>query len=182
MLPIRTIRPLPVVPGLLVVLLTACAGDSGVSPQPDHRLDVSSDDLEQGARVPVRFTCEGDDVAPHLAWGNPPEGTVEVVVIVDDPDAPGGTFTHWTVWGLEPGDELPGGMSDGAVEGRNDFGSVGYRGPCPPPGDEPHRYRFRVLAVDRPLGLDEGAPPVDVAAALEGHVLGEGVLEARFGR
>lgn len=166
--------------------LAGCGGGDGageVDVDGEATMEVSSSDLVTGATVPVRFTCDGEDARPALAWGEPPDGTTEVVVVVDDPDAPGGTFTHWTVWGLDPADtpigsSLPG----GAIEGTNGFGSVGWRGPCPPRGADPHRYRFRVLAVDTPVGLSSGATPDAVDRAIRGHVLAEGHLIATYSR
>lgn len=175
-----------VVAGSLVPLLatTACAsGGGGAVDDVDAEatVKVHSDDLQQAGDVPIQFTCDGDDVAPALAWSELPDATEEVVVVVDDPDAPGGTFTHWTVWGLAPSDSLEAVVPAHAVEGTNGFGTVGYRGPCPPRGDSPHRYRFRVLALDTKLDLEDGARSDVLADAIDGHVLGEGVLEATFG-
>lgn len=184
----RAIRFLPVGPVLVAVLAvtvaSACTGgDDGDAGDVDAEasMQVHSDTLPSRGRVPERFTCEGEDVAPDLSWGEAPDGTREVVVVVDDPDAPRGTFTHWTVWGLAPSDSLADGVPAGAVEGRNDFGSVGYRGPCPPPG-APHRYRFRVFAVDTPVGLETGATATRLHEAMASHVLAEGRREAMFGR
>lgn len=166
-----------------VLLAASCGGDGAVEVGAPRTITVASDDLRDGDLVPVRFTCDGDDVPPELGWEGLPEDTVEVVVVVDDPDAPGGTFAHWTVWGLAgSGGAVAGPLPSSAVEGANDFGTVGYRGPCPPPGDEPHGYRFRVLAVDAPLTVESGAAPEVVAEALDGHVLAEGVLRATYAR
>lgn len=166
-------------------MVSAGCGGGGASPlgevDPEASVEVRSDDLQDSGEVPVQFTCEGEDVPPSLTWSGLPDGTEEVAVVVDDPDAPGGTFTHWTVWGLTSADSLEHDVPEHAVEGTNDFGRSGYGGPCPPPGD-PHRYRFRVLALDTTVALESGAPPSALAEAIDGHVLGEGVLEATFGR
>lgn len=114
---------------------------------------LSSSAFSPGQPIPARHTCEGEDRSPPLEWSNPPEGTRALALIVDDPDAPGGTFTHWLAWGIDP---AAGGLGEGErapAEGRNDFGSVGYRGPCPPPGHGRHRYRFRLFALDAGLEL-----------------------------
>lgn len=146
-------------------------------------IEVTSADLQAGGTVPARFTCDGEDAVPALAWSGLPDGTLEVVVVVDDPDAPRGTFTHWTVWGLAPGDTPLGSpLPEHAVEGRTSFGRVGYGGPCPPRGDQPHRYRFRVFAMGVGVDLPGGASPDDLAAAMEDHVLGLGELEVTYGR
>lgn len=154
----------------------AGAGDGGT-------LAVSSTAFEDGDEIPVEFTCDGDDAVPDLTWTEVPADTVEAVVVVDDPDAPGGTFTHWTVWGLQP-DAAPidGDLPPGAVEGTNDFGQVGYRGPCPPVGDGPHRYRFRVVALGSPLNLPRGATPAQLSDAMSGHVLARGQVQATYAR
>jgi len=128
-------------------------------------LALSSDAFEHGTAIPRRHTCEGEDLSPPLRWEGVPDGTRSLALICDDPDAPSGTFTHWVAWGIDPTE----GLAEGAaapVEGSNGFGSVGYRGPCPPPGHGPHRYFFRLYALD-------AAPEVEPAAgreALEGEI------------
>ncbi|PEN14961.1 YbhB/YbcL family Raf kinase inhibitor-like protein [Longibacter salinarum] len=129
------------------------------------------------------FTCEGSNVSPALEWNGVPDGTKSQTLILEDPDAPRRTFTHWVLFNV-PGDttRLPRGLdvktafpkSDPAPrEGRNDFGNVGYGGPCPPPGDGPHRYIFRLFAVDTTLELDEGVSNDAVMQAMDGHILAE---------
>lgn len=171
--------------GAVGAMVSAGCGDGGASPldevDDEVTVEVRSDDLQDGGEVPVQFTCDGEDVPPSLIWSGLPDETEEVAVVVDDPDAPGGTFTHWTVWGLTPADSLRDDVPEHAVEGNNDFGRSGYGGPCPPPG-EPHQYRFRVLALDTMVALESGAPPSALAEAIDGYVVGEGVLEATFGR
>lgn len=146
-------------------------------------MNVTSSAISEGSGIPVRFTCDGEDVPPALAWSQTPGEAAAIAVVVDDPDAPGGTFTHWTVWGLRPDDTpLEGELPAGAVEGTNDFREVGYRGPCPPGGDPAHTYRFRVLALRSPLELPRGAGPDEVAAAVEDRLVAEGRLTATYGR
>jgi Raf kinase inhibitor-like YbhB/YbcL family protein len=143
---------------------------------------LTSSAFDDGQEIPSRHSCEGDDLSPPLSWSGVPQGTRSLALIVDDPDAPGGTFTHWLAWGLEP---ASGGIGEGevaAVEGRNDFGTVEYRGPCPPPGHGPHRYFFRLHAVDADIGLEPGADKQDLERALEGHVLGSAGLIGRYER
>ncbi len=135
-----------------------------------------------GQPIPRRHTCEGEDLSPDLAWSAPPEGSRSLALIVDDPDAPGGTFTHWLAWGLEPG---AGGLAEGEggpVEGRNDFGTTGYRGPCTPPGHGPHRYFFRLHAIDAELDLPAGAGKRELERALDGHVLAVAELVGTYER
>jgi Raf kinase inhibitor-like YbhB/YbcL family protein len=143
---------------------------------------LTSSAFEDGEGIPQRHTCEGDDLSPPLAWSGASEGTRSLALIMDDPDAPVGTFTHWFAWGIEPGS---GALPEGAaapVEGRNDFGSVGYRGPCPPPGHGPHRYFFRLHALDADLELEAGAGREDLERAVEGHVLAVAELMGRYER
>lgn len=182
----RDPHPALVVASVAVVLAVTACGRTGGDPDVDEQeatVEVGSPDLADQGTVPVQFTCDGADSMPAIAWTNLPDDTVEVAIVVDDPDAPNGTFTHWTAWGIDPGDTpLAEDLPRPTVQGTNDFGSVGWRGPCPPPGDDPHRYRFRVFALDAPLRLDEGASPDEVASAMDGHVLGEGLLTATYAR
>lgn len=183
-MPRATSTPLPITGLLAITLLaTGCGSPETSVPSSDGSIEVTSDDIGPDAAIPTEFTCEGSEEQPHLAWSEPPEAAVELVVIMDDPDAPTGTFTHWTVWGLEPeAGELTDTLPEGAIEGNHDFARAGYLGPCPPQGDDPHEYRFRVVAVGEPVDLPEGARPDELAEAMEEHVVGTGVLTAPFGR
>jgi Raf kinase inhibitor-like YbhB/YbcL family protein len=141
---------------------------------------LTSAAFEDGKEIPRRHTCEGDDLSPPLSWSGVPDGTRSLALIVDDPDAPARSFTHWLAWAIEPGS---GALREAApVEGRNDFGTVGYRGPCPPPGHGPHRYFFRLHALDVDLELARGAGKPDLERALEGHVLRLAELIGRYER
>ena len=144
--------------------------------------------FEQGGQIPRRHTCDGEDLSPPLRWDGVPEGAASLALVVDDPDAPRGTWVHWVLYDLEPtldglaegvpGDEvLPG----GARQGRNDFRRVGYGGPCPPP-DGAHRYVFTLHALARRLGLAAGATKGALLAAMEGGVLGSGRLIGTYRR
>ncbi|SRR6266545_7503593 len=117
---------------------------------------LSSSAFEHEQPIPARYTCEGEDVSPTLAWSGVPKEARSLALIVDDPDAPRGTFTHWLAWGLDP---RAAGLAEGEApfEGRNDFGVTGYRGPCPPPGHGRHRYVFRLFALGDELELAAGA-------------------------
>lgn len=150
-------------------------------------ITVTSPSFAEGGSVPVDNTCDGKELLPELVFSSPPEGTRSLLVVVDDPDASGGVFTHMIAFDVAPyvhklpsGAELTG-AGDRARFGLNDLRAAHYSGPCPPRG-EVHRYRFRVLALDTTLGLPEGAPRERIDAAIDGHVLGEGVLTATFGR
>jgi Raf kinase inhibitor-like YbhB/YbcL family protein len=144
--------------------------------------DLRSTAFEHGAAIPRRHTCEGEDLSPPLQWSDPPEGTRALALVCDDPDAPGGTFTHWLAWGIDPG---AGGLGEAEAaphEGENDFGSTGYRGPCPPPGHGPHRYFFRLHALDGELELEQGAARADVERAIREHDLGSAELMGTYER
>lgn len=151
---------------------------------------LTSPAFETGAVIPTRHTCDGDDVSPALHWEGAPEGAAAFALIVDDPDAPGGTFVHWVLYDL-PGhaSELPEDVGPSprldhlgeALQGENDFGEIGYRGPCPPRGG-PHRYVFRLYALDTLLGLEPRARRDEVDRAIEGHVLGAAELTGTFAR
>jgi Raf kinase inhibitor-like YbhB/YbcL family protein len=145
---------------------------------------LSSPAFADGAAIPRRFTCDGDDIAPHLVWSGVPEGTRSFALIVDDPDAPRGTFTHWVVFDI-PADrgDLPGGARAGGIGvwGRNSRGDADYMGPCPPSGT--HRYIFRLAALDvETLGLMAGASRQDVEHAIAGHTLATARLVGRYHR
>jgi Raf kinase inhibitor-like YbhB/YbcL family protein len=150
--------------------------------------ELRSDAFRNGEPIPLRHTADGDELSPALAWGQPPEGTRSLALVVEDPDAPGGLFTHWIVVGLppRPGDLVEGRGSDpsdvaGAVALTNDFDRVGWSSPAPPRG-RPHRYRFRLLALDVPLRLPKTARRGDFDEAIEGRVIGEATLVGLYGR
>lgn len=148
----------------------------------------SSPAFKNGERIPVKYTCDDKDVSPPLSWSGFPEGTRSFALIMDDPDAVGAVFTHWVLFNLPGGvRELPEGLpkagtlEGGGVHGGNDFGKVGYGGPCPPPG-KPHRYRFRLYALDTELSLGVGSSKEEVLRAVEGHVLAMAELTGTYGR
>lgn len=142
-------------------------------------LEVTSPAFDDGAPIPKEYTCDGDQLSPPLAWSKAPAGTQSIAILVEDPDAPKGTFTHWLVTGIAPtvtslrrGTALP----DGAIAAKNDKDQAGYTGPCPPSGQ--HHYRFSVFALDTtlPSKLDR----VDFRRAIDGHVLAAGVLVGTY--
>ncbi len=151
-------------------------------------LTLSSPAFAAGAEIPKEHTCEGKDASPALSWGGAPSGTKSFALIADDPDAPVGTWVHWVIYDL-PADAsgLPGAMpksatlTGGGKQGVNDFRKTGYGGPCPPPG-RPHRYFFKLYALDAPTNLDPRASKADVLRAIEGHVLGQAELMGTFQR
>jgi Raf kinase inhibitor-like YbhB/YbcL family protein len=151
----------------------------------DNRdIELRSAAFNDHTLIPDRYSFEGGNISPPLEWGRIPDGTAELVLLCDDPDAPSGTFTHWVVTNILPSATGvgEGAVPEGGVPGRNGFGTLGWGGPRPPVGDDPHRYFFRLCAADRNLGLGEGASAEQVHAALEGHTLARGTLVGLFGR
>jgi hypothetical protein len=143
---------------------------------------LTSEAFAHRSEIPRRHTCEGDDVSPALAWSDPPPGTRTLALIVDDPDAPIGTFTHWLAWNIDP---QAGGLAEGASapeQGRNDFGMSGWSGPCPPPGHGPHRYFFRLHALDAQLEVGFHAGRRELDEALAGHVVQTAELMGTYAR
>ena len=147
---------------------------------------ITSPAFADGADIPRRHTCDGEGVSPALTWSGAPGGTRSFVLIMDDPDAPRGTFTHWVLCDIPPETTQLGEMpADGAayVAGRNSYGRTGYGSPCPPPGDSSHRYRFTVHALAIPkLGVSAGVTREDVEARFEAHVLGVAQLVGKYQR
>jgi len=142
--------------------------------------------FQEGEFIPKEFTCDGQDTSPALSWTDPPAGTKSIAVIVDDPDAPAGTWVHWVLYDL-PGEarKLEEGVAkdrqlpSGARQGRNDFGKIGYNGPCPPKGG-PHRYFFKLYALDRKTSLKAGANKAELERAMKGHILAEAQVVGLF--
>lgn len=149
-------------------------------------ITVTSPAFTEGSRIPVDFTCDGKELMPELVLSAPPEGTKSLVIIVDDPDASSGLYTHMIAFNVAPDThKIPGGadltgVGEAARFGLNSAGGARYNGPCPPKG-EGHRYRFRVLALDTMLKLSEGAPKGQIDEGMDGHILGEGSLMGHFG-
>jgi Raf kinase inhibitor-like YbhB/YbcL family protein len=165
---------------LLGMLATGCASqETALSEEDEMALSLSSPVFQEGEKIPVKYTCDGQDMSPPLTWGEPPPGTQAFALIMDDPDAPGGVFTHWVIFNL-PGDsrELPEAvprenqLENKALQGMTDFGRVGYGGPCPPTGPA-HHYLFSLYALDQPLDLNAGASKKQVIDAMQGHILAQ---------
>jgi Raf kinase inhibitor-like YbhB/YbcL family protein len=149
---------------------------------------LTSGAFEPGRSIPTRLSCEGADASPDLRWTDPPAGTKSLALIVEDPDAPGGKFIHWVAFNLPATErQLAGGIKpsgpppNGMLQGRNDFGKLGYGGPCPPKG-QIHRYYFRLFALDGNVALQAGASAEELRAAMQGHLLGEAELMGTFKR
>jgi hypothetical protein len=162
----------------------AAAAQAGM----EASMRITTLDFPLGGAIPRRFTADGADASPALAIQGAPEGTGAFALIVDDPDAPVGTWVHWVVYDLPAGIQgLAGGqprtadLEGGARQGRNSWGRLGWNGPDPPAG-KPHRYYFRLYALGAPLGLEAGATAQRVQSAMKGKVLAEAELMGVYGR
>lgn len=149
-------------------------------------MKLTSSAFAEGTLIPRKYSCDGDDVSPPLAWSDVPAGARSLALICDDPDAPVGTWVHWVVFNLPP---TVMGLSEGVpaqkaaaggMHGANSWRRLGYGGPCPPSGT--HRYFFKLYALDTTLALDNTATAKDVQAALAGHVLAQAQLMGKYQR
>jgi Raf kinase inhibitor-like YbhB/YbcL family protein len=191
MLPVKTVSNLIAIALLIPPAILAASGmpqPKGDPLMPPATMKLSSTAFEPGSAVPRQFTCDGADVSPALAWSNAPAGAQSFALIADDPDAPMGTWVHWVLYdlpaaahdlseGVARNEQLP----SGARQGRNDFGRIGYGGPCPPRGSA-HRYFFKLYALDAKLNLKPGASKSDVERAMQGHILARAELLGRYSR
>ncbi len=150
-------------------------------------LKITSTAFSEGGMIPVPNTCDGPDVSPDLAWTGVPGDARTLALICDDPDAPAGTWVHWVLFNIPagqtglPAEVAPDAVMDsGARHGTNDFGRLGYGGPCPPGGT--HRYFFKLYALDIDLGLESGATKAQVEKAMQGHILAESQLIGKYAR
>jgi len=160
--------------------LVACEKEAAVA----TTIGLTSSVFSNGAVIPAKYTCSGSDVSPPLSWGGVPAGAQSLALTVIDPDAPGKPFVHWLVFNLPASlSGLPEGQGppDGSVQGRNDFGSNRFRGPCPPPG-APHHYHFKIYALDITLSLQSGASEAAFQDAIKGHVMATGETVGTFKR
>jgi Raf kinase inhibitor-like YbhB/YbcL family protein len=163
--------------GAVAILLPAIASFAAGG----ATMKITSSAFHEGANIPSKFTCDGSDTSPPLQIAGVPSGAKSLVLIVDDPDAPSGLFTHWLVWNIPPQtDSIAEGSAPKGVQGANDFGKSGYGGPCPPLGT--HRYSFKIFALDRELELRSGAKRSQVDAAMKGHVIAQGQLVGRYAK
>jgi Raf kinase inhibitor-like YbhB/YbcL family protein len=167
---------------------TAPTAKAPTGSNPAAALRVTSPAFRDGAPIPAKHTCDGADVSPALAWEGTPKGTRSLALICDDPDAPGGTWVHWVLFCLPPSAKgLPEGvrkvvgLPDGSRQGLSDFKRTGYGGPCPPAG-KPHRYFFKVYALDAALDLQGAVTKARLEAAMKGHILAQGALVGTYRR
>ncbi len=179
---------------VVVVVGLACSQeDPEPIPEPEATeatmtMEITSSAFTQGSSIPAQYSCDGDDNSPKLSWSGVPEGTQSIAVIMDDPDAPGRTWVHWVIYGISPSDDgLPEGvptsgtLDGGARQGKNDFGKTGYGGPCPPRGG-PHRYFFKLYALDTELTLGPGATKAELLREMSGTILAQGELMGTYTR
>ncbi len=148
---------------------------------------ITSQAFEDGGIIPKKYTCDAEDISPPLKWESVPEGTESLAIVCDDPDAPMGTWVHWVLFNITPDTkELPEKVSttetidNGAKQGTNDFGNIGYGGPCPPGGT--HRYFFKLYALDTMLNIEAGIKKADLLKAIEGHLIFETQLMGKYKR
>jgi len=159
---------------ILFIAITSCAAG-------EAKRKITSSAFQQGGNIPSKFTCDESDTSPPFQITGIPSNAKTLVLIADDPDAPGGLFTHWLVWNIPAQtNSIAEGSAPKGVHGTNDFGKSGYKGPCPPPGT--HRYSFKIYALDRELDLRSGAKRSQVDAAMKGHVVVQGELVGRYSR
>ena len=171
----------------LLMLLAGCK-DQSVTPGPAAGktaapLTVSSPSFAEGASIAASHTCDGPDQSPQLGWTAAPDSAKSIAIVVDDPDAPGGTFTHWIIWNIKPDTRLLGaggnGGFAGGISGTNDFDHVGYNGPCPPKGTV-HHYRFTVYALDVLLALKSNEKRAALDKMMNGHIVAQGTLRGTY--
>lgn len=174
-----------------VLLFYSCKGrEQAISEAAEGEkmeIKITSSAFAEDGLIPSKYTCDGSGISPPLQWELVPEGTKGIALISDDPDAPVGTWVHWVIFGLPaetreleediPPDEI---LPNGAKQGTNDFGRIGYGGPCPPSGT--HRYFFKIYALNTELDLAAGATKSDLLNAMEGHILGQGQLIGKYKR
>ena len=152
-----------------------------------RKMSLSSTAFKDGQTIPAQYTCDGKNASPPLAWTGAPENTQSLLLIVDDPDAPGGVWTHWLVYDMPadtlnlPEEAAKSSAASAFKQGRNDFKQIGYGGPCPPAG-KGHRYYFKIFALDTKLNLAAGASRQDIDAAMAKHVLSMGQLMGTYQR
>ena len=143
------------------------------------QLRITSTAFHENGQIPGKYTCDGNNIRPPLHIENIPEEAKSLVLIVEDPDAPKGTFTHLVSWNIAPVQDIKENESAGVI-GKNDFGQNAYGGPCPPGGS--HHYKFEVFALDKELDLNSSANKVQLQKAMQGHVIAEGILTGLYQR
>jgi Raf kinase inhibitor-like YbhB/YbcL family protein len=173
---------------LLRLALIVLLGASALVAQqpPSGKFTLTSSAFASGATIPNKYTCKGEDISPALQWSGSPPNTAVFAIVMDDPDAPAGTWVHWVIWNIPAtAQSLPEGVAksaqlpDGARQGRNSFGKIGYNGPCPPSG-QTHRYFFRIYALDGKANMMAGSPSAQLEGAMQGHILAQSEYMGTF--
>ena len=173
---------------LFPILLELSVGGYSIQGGKAMAFEMQSAAIAHGADIPRKFTCDGQDLSPGLSWNQPPKGTQSFALIMDDPDAPVGTWVHWVLYDLPAtARELPEGtpkereLASGARQGNNGWNRTGYGGPCPPPGPA-HRYFLKLYALDAKTNLKPGATKAELEKAMQGHILAQAELMGRYKR
>jgi len=144
-------------------------------------MELTSRAFENGGWIPSKYTCDGENISPPLEITGVPAGAQSLALVMDDPDAPMGTFDHWVVWNIAPDtSRIEEGEQPEGVPGRSSFGRLDYGGPCPPSGT--HTYRFKLYALDTRLDLRRGASKAELERAMEGHIIEQALLEGKYSR
>jgi hypothetical protein len=190
---LRIKKYMPFLTGLILLIISGCANPTE-PPQPEavrvipESIQITSTSFGHGDKIPTIFTCDGEDISPALTWQNIPDGTRSLVLIVRDPDAPAGEWVHWLLYDIPSNvDSLPEAIPTEEIipgigtQGSNDFGLLGYGGPCPP-GSNPHRYFFNLYAIDTMLELKPGIKIQELNDAMQGHQLARGEMMGTYGR
>jgi Raf kinase inhibitor-like YbhB/YbcL family protein len=174
---------------LLAILLSSCSSTQTPTSEADMSIDLKSDAFINGQSIPAKYSCIGKNISPALTWNDPPAGTQSFALIMDDPDAPGGTWVHWVLYNIKPDwrslkEDLPvtgKNIDPNAVFfGTNSSGNIRYDGPCPPSGT--HRYYFKLYALDTQIGLLPGATKDKILKEMQGHILAQGELMGTFSK
>lgn len=172
---------------LFIILFTAiqCSGQSHPKHQKDD-MKITSSAFKEGRNIPATYTCTGTNISPQLSWSGVPDSAKTLALIVDDPDAPSGTWVHWVAYNIpvtrhqfEENLSKSAKLADGTLQGINDFHNIGYGGPCPPPGPA-HHYHFKLYALDTHLDLSSGLTKSALLSAMKGHVIAQGELTGSF--
>jgi Raf kinase inhibitor-like YbhB/YbcL family protein len=178
----------------LAIFFASCGGEDLAPKEFDPAssvlavIEFSSPAFDGGDAIPEQYTCDGDDLSPPLRWSGVPAGTRSIAIVLDDPDAPGHIFRHWSLYdmpsatrSLKEAQPTTGELQNSTRQSRNDFYEIGYRGPCPPQGEE-HEYLFFIYALSEPLKLGGDAVPATVSDAIRGRVLGTGSFSGMYAR
>lgn len=173
--------------GLAALFISILSPSTNVTTQNQSGMTLTSSAFNNGGQIPTKYSCDGEKISPPLAWTNAPAGTRSFLLIVDDADAPRGTFAHWVIFNIPASvtslpENVPTNptLSNGATQGQNGAGRIGYTSPCPPSGT--HRYMFQLYALNTQLTLTPGATKQDVLNAMQGHIIAQATLTGLYGR